>query len=199
MVLSWSENRDRFQSNVSGSSNPLHNGIKGTKQDFTDPHKEASYLLWSERQIQSSIPGFRRHQCLAEQHLRRKDACQHRTTTLSIHSFLPSPFPSGMFGLVSDLDLHLTCPLPYQRNRTPMEYGAVCSAQFNLAQHGSPRLSAPLCVCAAGPAAFSYSAATARPWTCNRNLRSSALEKPKDKTVYDTKDAVQADPHKLVV
>lgn len=32
---------------------------------------------------------------------------------------------------VSELDLHLTCPLPYQRNRTPVEYEAACSAHFN--------------------------------------------------------------------
>ncbi|KAL7380265.1 hypothetical protein ABVT39_014708 [Epinephelus coioides] len=37
----------------------------------------------------------------------------------------------GMFGRVSEQDLLLTCPLPYQRNRTPMEYEAACSAYFN--------------------------------------------------------------------
>lgn len=92
-------------------------------------------------------------------------------------------------GPVSELDLHLTCPLPYQRNRTPVECIAVCSARFNprsLAQQRSPHI-------------------TVRPpcWPCSIQLLSShglkvplsdlehvtdppwtrTLQKPKDKTI----------------
>lgn len=63
--------------------------------------------------------------------------------SLDSHSSYP-----GMFSLVSALDSYLTCPLPYQRNRTPAEYEAACSAHFN------PSLSTrSLDVCIAGPAA----------------------------------------------
>lgn len=60
----------------------------------------------------------------------------------------------GMFGLVSALDLYLTRPLPYQRNRTPAECEAACSARLN------PSLSTrSLDVCTAGPAVLSCSTA----------------------------------------
>lgn len=73
-----------------------------------------------------------------------------------------------MFGLMSGLSLYLIRALPYQRNRTPVEYEAACSADFNL--HTAPFTSLP--VCSAGPAAFSYSTATGEsasiwPWNCN--------------------------------
>lgn len=69
--------------------------------------------------------------------------------SLDSHSSYP-----GMFSLVSALDSYLTCPLPYQRNRTPAEYEAACSAHFN------PSLSTrSLDVCIAGPAAVTCSTA----------------------------------------
>lgn len=71
------------------------------------------------------------------------------TIPLDSHSSYP-----GLCGLVSALDSYLTCPLPYQRNRTPAEYEAACSAHFN------PSLSTrSLDVCIAGPAAFTCSTA----------------------------------------
>lgn len=95
-----------------------------------------------------------------------------------------------MFGLVSELDLHLTCLLPYQRNRTPMEYEAACSAHFN------PR-SAPFTSDLCPPALLALQHSVTRQPRAkvplsdlghvtdplDKNLRPGSLQKSKDKTI----------------
>lgn len=109
----------------------------------------------------------------------------------SLHTRNPLPSSPGMSGPLSELDLHLTRPLPYQRNRTPVEYEAACSAHFNprsaaLTSHHCPStLLAPQHSVTQQPRAKvppSDLGCVTDP--LDKNVKPSSLQESKDRTVH---------------
>lgn len=114
-----------------------------------------------------------------------------RLNSHSLHAHNHLPSSPGMSGPLSELDLHLTRPLQYQRNRTPVEYEAACSAHFNprsaaLTSHHCPSaLLAPQHSVTQQPRAKvppSDLGCVTDP--LDKNVKPSSLQESKDRTVH---------------